>query len=82
MDKLQHHILLDEHDRYILFHNIDYKSFDSSKSQAISEFMHIGTTQTHRGIPLYALLETITSDPHAAHLSFPDLLVVMNLPLL
>lgn len=39
--------------------------------------MHIGTTQTHRGIPLYALLETITSDPQAAHLSFPDLLVML-----
>jgi hypothetical protein len=82
MDKLQHHIPLDGNDRYILCRNIDYKSLDSSKSQAISEFMHIGTTQTHRGIPLYALLEAITSDPHAAHLSFPDLLVVMNLPLL
>jgi len=33
--------------------------------------MHIGTTQTHRGIPLYALLETMTSDPHAAHFNLP-----------
>jgi hypothetical protein len=77
MDRLQHHILPDENDRCIPYQNIDYKSLDSSKSQAISEFMHIGTTQTHRGIPLYALLETITSDPQAAHLSFPDILVML-----
>jgi len=80
MDKLQHRILLDEHDKYILCRSIDYKSFDSSKSQAISEFIHIGTTQTQRGIPLYALLETMTSDPQAAHFIFPDLLVML-LPL-
>jgi hypothetical protein len=80
MDRLRHHILLDENDRCILYQNIDYKSLDSSKSQAISEFMHIGTAQTHRGIPLYALLETKTSDPQAAHLSFPDLLLMLLLP--
>ena len=80
MDKLQHRILPDEHDKYIPYQNIDYKSFDSSRSQAISEFMHIGTTQTHLGIPLYALLETKTSDPQAAHLSFPDLLLMLSPP--
>jgi len=42
--------------------------------------MHIGTTQTQRGIPLYALLETMTSDPQAAHFIFPDRLVML-LPL-
>jgi hypothetical protein len=77
MDRLQHHIPLYENDRCIPSHNIDYKSFDSSKSQAISEFMHIGTEQTHRGIPLYALLETMTSDPQAAHFSFPDFLLML-----
>ena len=77
MDRLQHHIPRDGNDRYILCRNIDYKSLDSSKSHAISEFIHIGTMQTNRGIPLYALLETITSDPQAAHLSFPDLLVML-----
>jgi hypothetical protein len=40
--------------------------------------MHIGTTQTHRGIPLYALLETMTSDPHAAHFNLPDLTLMMR----
>jgi hypothetical protein len=41
--------------------------------------MHIETTQTHRGNPPYALLEIMTSDPHAAHLSFPDLVVIADL---
>jgi hypothetical protein len=40
--------------------------------------MHIGTTQTNRGIPLYALLETMTSDPHAAHFNLPDLILMMR----
>jgi hypothetical protein len=39
--------------------------------------MHIETTQTHRGMPLYALLETMTSDPQAAHFSFPDFLLML-----
>ena len=79
MDRLQHHILLDENDKCIPYQNIDYKSLDSSKSQAISEFMHIGTTQTQRGIPLYALLETMTSDPQAEHFSLPDLTLMIQI---
>jgi hypothetical protein len=40
--------------------------------------MHIGTTQTQRGMPLYALLETMTSDPQAEHFNFPDFLLMMH----
>ena len=76
MDRLQYHILLDESDICILCQNIDYKPLDSSKSKAISEFMQVCTAQTQRGNPPYVLLETKTSDPQAAHLSFPDLTVM------
>jgi hypothetical protein len=76
MDRLQRRILPDENDRYILCQNINYKPLDSSRSKAISEFMQVCTAQTQRGNPPYALLETKTSDPQAAHLSLPDLLVI------
>lgn len=73
MDRLQHHIPLHGNGKCILCQNIDYKPLDSSKSKAISEFMQVCTAQTQRGNPPYVLLETKTSDPQAAHLSFPDL---------
>lgn len=76
MDRLQRRILPDENDRCILCQSIDYKPLDSSRSKAISEFMQVCTAQTQRGNPPYVLLETKTSDPQAAHLSFPDLTVM------